>query len=84
MVRQGEVVPVQVEGDKVLRNALGSDLPLLESLEAGKIPATSKPLGTTTLDAAIFLASVDIVSARGRAGWLLDFEYVWEVYKPAA
>src|SRR5207248_1030717 len=24
------------------------------------------------------------VSTRGRASWLFDFEYLWEVYKPAA
>jgi uncharacterized protein YcaQ len=30
-----------------------------------------------------FLAPLDIVSARGRAQQLFDFEYVWEVYKPA-
>jgi len=31
-----------------------------------------------------FLAPLDIVSARGRAKKLFDFEYKWEVYTPAA
>ena len=30
-----------------------------------------------------FLAPLDIVSARGRAKKLFDFEYTWEVYTPA-
>ena len=29
------------------------------------------------------LAPLEIVSARGRAAKLFDFDYVWEVYKPA-
>jgi hypothetical protein len=29
------------------------------------------------------LSALDIVSARGRALKLFDFEYLWEVYKPA-
>ncbi len=31
----------------------------------------------------LFLAPLDHVSARGRANSLFDFDYVWEVYKPA-
>ena len=30
------------------------------------------------------LAPLEIASARGRSNWLFDFEYIWEVYKPAA
>jgi uncharacterized protein YcaQ len=29
-----------------------------------------------------FLAPLEIVSARGRAKQLFNFEYIWEVYKP--
>jgi uncharacterized protein YcaQ len=29
------------------------------------------------------LAPLEIVSARGRAAKIFDFDYVWEVYKPA-
>jgi uncharacterized protein len=32
----------------------------------------------------VFLAPLDTVIARGRAQALFDFEYLWEVYKPAA
>jgi uncharacterized protein YcaQ len=40
-------------------------------------------LSTTTKEEAVFLAPLEIVSTRGRATWLFDFEYLWEVYKPA-
>jgi uncharacterized protein YcaQ len=83
LARHGEVSPIEVEGDKEVRYALSSDLPLLKILEAGEVPAAWQPLGATNLDEVIFLAPLDIVSARGRAGWLFDFEYLWEVYKPA-
>ena len=32
----------------------------------------------------MFLAPLETVSAGGRAQALFDFEYIWEVYKPAA
>ena len=34
------------------------------------------------LDEVTFLAPLEIVSARGRAKQVFDFEYIWEVYKP--
>lgn len=79
----GELVEVRVEGWKEPHLALGSDVPLLDELGAGRIPALWKPLETTTSDEAVFLAPLDHVSARGRAKKLFDFDYVWEVYKPA-
>lgn len=81
-IEQELAVPIRVEGrsDKFL--VLGEDIPLLESLEAGKTPKAWKPIGPTTLDEVSFLAPLDIVSARGRAKKLFDFEYLWEVYKP--
>ena len=42
------------------------------------------PVGTTNQEEVVFLAPLDIVIARGRSSWIFDFEYVWEVYKPAA
>jgi uncharacterized protein YcaQ len=56
---------------------------VLESLEKGKVPKGWNPKETTTLDEVTFLAPLDIVSARGRAKKLFDFEYTWEVYTPA-
>lgn len=83
LVQQGAAVPVQVEGSRGVKYALREDLPLLEMLEAGEVPQAWQPLDTTTLEETVFLAPLDIVSARGRAAGLFDFDYVWEVYKPA-
>ncbi|MBP6786904.1 MAG: YcaQ family DNA glycosylase [Candidatus Promineofilum sp.] len=83
MVDDGELIVVKVEGWKPLHYALGSDAALLSDLSAGRVPAAWAPLATTTTDEAVFLAPLDPVSARGRAKILFDFDYVWEVYKPA-
>ena len=76
------IVPVSIEGSKERWIALTEDLSLLETLEAGKTPSVWKPLGSTTRDEVNFLAPLEIVSARGRAKQVFDFEYIWEVYKP--
>ena len=65
-----------------VRYLLTEDLPLLEELHAGRIPAAWQPTGPTTEEEAAFLAPLEIVSARGRALPLFQFDYKWEVYKP--
>ncbi|GAB4114976.1 MAG: crosslink repair DNA glycosylase YcaQ family protein [Roseiflexaceae bacterium] len=77
------LVEIKVEGWKASHYALGRDLPLLEDLCAGRIPAAWAVLDTTTTEEVTFLAPLDQVSARGRAKILFGFEYIWEVYKPA-
>ena len=62
---------------------LGEDITFIESLENGKIPKSWKPKETNTLEEVTLLSSLDIVSARGRAKKLFDFDYKWEVYVPA-
>jgi uncharacterized protein YcaQ len=79
----GVFAQVQVEGGRETYLILSEDVPSLELLEKGKIPKVWKPKETTTLEEVTFLASLDIVSARGRAKKLFDFDYVWEVYVPA-
>ena len=74
---------VEVEGWSEPLYALAADVPILAALEAGEISAEWQPLDTTTEEEALFLAPLDIVSARGRAKVWFDFDYVWEVYKPA-
>lgn len=83
LLKEKKIVPVTVQEDpKTQRFLLTEDLPYLETLQTGTIPDAWQPLATTTRDEVIFLAPLDIVSTRGRALPLFDFEYVWEVYKP--
>lgn len=82
LIAAGDFVEVQVEGWKHVQVALASDARLLGDVAAGRVPKAWKPLGTTTLDEAVFLAPLDQVIARGRAKTLFGFDYVWEVYKP--
>ncbi|HRQ32327.1 MAG TPA: crosslink repair DNA glycosylase YcaQ family protein, partial [Anaerolineales bacterium] len=79
----GMVRQVQIEGGRDIHLVLGEDVQALESLERGRIPKGWNPKETTTLEEVTFLAPLDIVSARGRAKKLFDFEYTWEVYTPA-
>jgi len=74
---------VQVEGGRDTYLVLGEDVAALESLEKGRVPKGWNPKETTTLEEVTFLAPLDIVSARGRAKKLFDFDYTWEVYTPA-
>ncbi len=84
LTAQGQVAPLRIEGSRERWYALAEDLPLLDALEAGDVPTAWRPLDATTDTEVILLAPLEIVSARGRSSWLFDFEYIWEVYKPAA
>lgn len=83
LIEQGSVSRVRVEDSKDNYLYLNSDQPLLSELEADRIPKKWRPLGTSTQEEITFLAPLEIVSARGRAKKVFDFEYLWEVYKPA-
>ncbi|MFA5594294.1 MAG: crosslink repair DNA glycosylase YcaQ family protein [Trueperaceae bacterium] len=78
----GELRELAVEGQRGKQYILSSDMPLLEELMLGRVPAAWRPLGETTEEAVTFLAPLDPVSARGRSAKLFGFDYVWEVYKP--
>ena len=84
LTEQGQVAPLRIEGSRERWYALADDLPILDALEAGGVPEAWRPLDTTTETEVTLLAPLEIVSARGRSSWLFDFEYIWEVYKPAA
>ena len=62
---------------------LTADLPHLEDSAGGRSPAAWEPGDTTTDEEMVFLGPLEIVSTRGRAQSLFEFEYLWEVYKPA-
>lgn len=82
LVADGEIVEVTVEGWKAIHYVRAEDVPLLETVSHGRVPASWTPLQQTTTEEATFLAPLDPVSARGRAKTLFNFDYVWEVYKP--
>ena len=82
LYEQDVIIPIKIEGQKEPYIALKRDLPLLEELDAGRVPGTWQPLGPSTQDEVTFVAPLEIVSARGRANEMFGFEYIWEVYKP--
>jgi uncharacterized protein YcaQ len=82
MVAQNLVNRIQLEGSKDQWIILSRDLPVLEALEAGRVPKAWKPLKSSTMEEVTLLAPLEMVSARGRAKLVFDFEYTWEVYKP--
>jgi uncharacterized protein YcaQ len=82
-IEAGKLAQVEVEGMRETFLVLGEDVPVLDLLEKGKMPKGWKPKEITTLEEVTFLSPLDIVSARGRAKKLFDFEYIWEVYTPA-
>ncbi|MEW6083999.1 MAG: crosslink repair DNA glycosylase YcaQ family protein [Chloroflexota bacterium] len=82
-MESGMFEQVHIEGGRDTYLVLAEDVKALESLEKGGIPKGWNPKETTTLEEVTFLAPLDIVSARGRAKKLFDFEYTWEVYTPA-
>jgi uncharacterized protein YcaQ len=83
LIEQGVVSRVRVEDSKDNYLYLNSDQPDLSEVEAGRIPKKWKPAGPSTQEEVTFLAPLEIVSARGRSKKIFNFEYLWEVYKPA-
>lgn len=82
LIEQRLVSRIRVEGSKDVYLCLDGDQAHLSDLEAGRVPKAWKPIGPTTEEEVTFLAPLEIVSARGRAKKVFDFEYLWEVYKP--
>ncbi len=83
MIAEGDLAELRVEGERDAWYICSGDLPLLEELQSGCVPDAWKPLGATTSDEVVFLSPLEMVSARGRAKELFEFNYVWEVYTPA-
>jgi uncharacterized protein len=72
----------QMEGSKDNWITLSENIKYFADLEAGRIPKKWEALDTTTDEEVTLLAPLEMVSARGRAKLVFNFEYVWEVYKP--
>jgi hypothetical protein len=82
-VRDGALIEIEVDGWRGVRWALAEDAADIATVERGRVPRSWRPLATTTIEEATFLAPLDPVSARKRAASLFDFDYIWEVYTPA-
>jgi uncharacterized protein len=82
LIQRQLVTEVMTEGEKSSGYMLTDEIQTIIDLVEGKIPAGWEPLKSTTDDEVTFLAPLEIVSARGRARGLFQFDYVWEVYKP--
>lgn len=96
LVERGELVPVEVAGIRGLRYVIADELPLLVQARreiatesapgkaaAGTTPGGAAPGGVAP--AVTFLAPLDpLVWDRDMLRSLYGFDYVWEVYVPAA
>ena len=83
MVAANQLRSVQFEANKEHLYLLATDSPHLEDLSKQKLPHSWQPINSVT-EEVIFLSPLEYVSARGRAKELFDFDYIWEIYKPAA
>jgi uncharacterized protein YcaQ len=82
LVEAGRLVPITVEGLRGERFVIAEDLPLLDQavreVEAGRPPGGAEP-------GVALLAPLDpLCWDRDLLRRLFDFDYVWEVYVPAA
>ena len=84
LVADGIVTGLQISGESQLHFILATDLPLVTELKAGRFPNVWHPIENSTDSEVVFLSPLEYVSARGRASRLFDFDYIWEIYKPAA
>jgi len=84
LVSAGEAATVLIEDQKDTYYLPTEDLPRLKDLEAGRVPAAWRPVGSTTAEEINLLSPLDNLLERGRTRAIFDFEYLWEVYKPAA
>ena len=82
LVERGELTRVRVEGVRQVRHVVTDELPVLA--QAGREIEAHLPPGGVEPGAA-FLAPLDPLAwDRDLLGSLFGFEYVWEVYVPAA
>lgn len=84
LLHQNKISTLKIESESTPYYTETSNLKILEILEKGEIPKEWIPLQKTTKESVLFLSPLDIVCARGRAKKIFQFDYVWEVYKPAS
>ena len=83
LLGSGVAVRAQI-GDGPAHYLLAERAEQLEALQSGSVPRTWRTPRADTLTEATFLPPLEFVTARGRAAKWFEFDYVWEVYKPAA
>ncbi|HET8630869.1 MAG TPA: crosslink repair DNA glycosylase YcaQ family protein [Thermomicrobiales bacterium] len=84
LVAAGEALCVRVEGQREPYYLPAADAPLLADLAARRTPGAWRPLASTTGEEVVLLSPLDnLIWDRARTLALFDFEYVWEIYKPA-
>lgn len=83
LLASGVAVRAQI-GDGLEHYLLGERAGQLEAVQRGSVPRAWRTRRADTLAEATFLPPLEFVTARGRAATWFEFEYVWEVYKPAA
>ena len=82
LVESGDLLPVEVEGIRGRRFIVNGELPMLTAAEA-EVAGGGDPGGTDP--GVAFLAPLDpLVWDRDFLRQCYDFDYVWEVYVPAA
>ena len=83
LLKSGAAVRTQI-GDGSVHYLLRDRFRLLETVQSGSVPKVWRTSGQDTLTEATFLPPLEFVTARGRAAKWFEFDYVWEVYKPAS
>lgn len=81
LLKEGLISGVTIEGEREPSFVRVEDVPVLEQVAGETVPRAWRPLSPEP--EAVFIGPLDIVAARERTRGLFDFEYVWEVYKPA-
>ena len=83
LLTSGIAVRTQI-GDGSIHYLLSERAKQLEVVESGSIPRIWRSRRADSQTEATFLPPLEFVTARGRAAKWFEFDYVWEVYKPAA
>ena len=83
LLASGAAVRTQI-GDGPAHYLLRERAKQLEAVQSGSVPRAWRTPRADTLTEATFLPPLEFVTARGRAAKWFEFDYVWEVYKPAA
>lgn len=85
MVAAGDAAWVRIEGVRRPYLVPGADVPLLDSLARAVVPPAWSSTVSSTAEEAVLLSPLDnlLHPDRLRNLEIFDFEFLWEIYKPA-